>query len=68
MQKKKESKTRTITLNCRNVEGGWNLSIHTLLNPFAPMAWVLQSFRNQETNPLLLLQTDIYRPCMKNYQ
>jgi len=35
MQKKKKSKTRTMILNCRNVKGGWNLSIHTLMNPYA---------------------------------
>jgi hypothetical protein len=35
MQKKKENTTRTMILNCRNVKGGWNLSIHTLMNPYA---------------------------------
>jgi hypothetical protein len=33
---KEENKTRTIILNCRNVKGGWNLSIYPLLNAFAP--------------------------------
>jgi len=32
----KEHKTRTLILNCRNVKGGWNLSTHTLVNPYAP--------------------------------
>ena len=32
----KENKTRTLILNCRNVKGSWNLSIHTLVNPYAP--------------------------------
>jgi len=36
LQKKEENKARTIILNCRNVNGGWNLSIHTLMNLFAP--------------------------------
>jgi len=36
LQKKEENKARTIILNCRNVKGGWNLSICPLLNPYAP--------------------------------
>jgi len=36
LQKKEENKERTITLNWMNVKGGWNLSIHTLVNPYAP--------------------------------
>jgi len=31
----KENKIRTLILNCRNVKVGWNLSIHTLVNPYA---------------------------------
>jgi len=73
-KKKKESKTRTIILNCRNVKGGWNLSICPFLNPFAHVTCVCYGvFRNQETNHLFLLQTDIYiyiyihthTPCRK---
>lgn len=61
-----EKKTRTLILNCRNVKGGWNLSIYPLMNPYALWRRVSWSFRNQETNSLLLLQTDIYRPCREN--
>jgi len=65
LQKKEENKARTIILNCRNVKGGWNLSIYPLLNPYAPRQGCYRVFKNQETNLLFLLQTDIYRPCRK---
>lgn len=55
MQKKKESKTRTMILNCRNVKGGRNLSISPLLNPLAPMAWVLQSFQKSRNQPIVII-------------
>jgi len=49
LQKKEENKARTITLNCMNVNGDWNLSIHTLVNPYAPWRGVLEfkKSRNQ---------------------
>jgi len=72
-EKKKGNKTRTLILICRNVNGGWNLSIYPSMNPYALWRQRYWSFRDQETNPLLLLQTDIYiyiyiyRPCRENY-
>jgi len=54
LQKKKENKTRTKILNCRNVKGGLNPSTYPLMNPFTPMAWVLV-FQKSRNQPFVLI-------------
>jgi len=54
-EKQKENKTRTLILNCRNVKGGWNLSIYPLMNPYALWRRGCWSFRDPRNQPIVII-------------